>query len=84
MSVSAIHPGDLYEDCSFHPCICMGSTAVEVWGVSLIDGSYPRSCDIGLCGVRKITPEEAWQIKQSGPIDAEARNSIPISQKWWT
>jgi len=59
-------PGDLYEDCAYHPCLCVGVDVEDdnIWGVSLIDGSYPRSCSLDHCGVRKLDAEEAWEIKQ--------------------
>lgn len=60
-----ISVGDLYEDASFHPCLCMGIDDGFVWGVSLIDGSHPRSCDLMMSGIRKLTPAEAWSIKMT-------------------
>jgi hypothetical protein len=59
-------PGDLYEDCAYHPCLCVGVSVAddEIWGISLIDGSYPRSCSLNHCDVRKVGVEEAWEIKQ--------------------
>ena len=77
-----ISPGEIYEDCSYHPCLCMGTKDREVWG-SLIDGSYPRSCDLRMCGVRKLTPEEAWEIKRNGPTDAEAKAEYSVEKRWW-
>ena len=62
-----IKPGDIYEDCSHHPVLCIGVDVPggdEVWGISLIDGSEPRSCSILHCGVRKLSVQEAWAIKQ--------------------
>jgi hypothetical protein len=76
-------PGDIYEDCSYHPCLCVEATESEVLGISLIDGSQPRSCDIGACGVRHLTIAEAWDIKLRGPLTKEARNSIDSGHRWW-
>ena len=41
-------PGDIYEDVIYHPCLCVGVSVEEdeLWGISLIDGSYPRNCSI--------------------------------------
>jgi hypothetical protein len=78
-----IRPGDIYEDCSYHPCLCVGATEHEVWGVSLIDGSQPRSCDIQNCDVRLLSVDEAWQIKVSGPSDPATIASIPTTSRWW-
>lgn len=62
-------PGDLYEDCAGHPCLCVGINVADddIWGISLIDGSSPRSCSLANCGVRKLGVEEAWVIKQRYP-----------------
>ncbi|MDP9123426.1 MAG: hypothetical protein M3N82_02320 [Pseudomonadota bacterium] len=40
-----LSPGDLYEDCSFHPVVCVevDYDRDEIFGISLIDGSYMRS-----------------------------------------
>jgi len=79
-----IHPGDIYEDCFYHPVFCVGVDYKEdeIWGISLIDGSQPRSCSILHCGVRKLSADEAWKVKQSGPSDAGVREQI--ENKWWT
>lgn len=62
-----IQPGEIYQDCASHPCLCFGVEQEEddiaIWGISLIDGSYPRSCSLNHCGVHKMTLEEAWQRK---------------------
>ncbi|MEI2456387.1 hypothetical protein [Lysobacter firmicutimachus] len=43
--------GDIYEDVFFHPCLCLGvDEAGFVWGVSLIDGSHPRTTDLHRSG----------------------------------
>jgi hypothetical protein len=38
--------GDIFEDCAFHPVLCLGADYQQndLWGISLIDGTYPRSC----------------------------------------
>ena len=79
-------PGDLYEDCAYHPVLCLGADYEndDLWGISLVDGSYPRSCSFIHCGVRKLTPKQAWLIKTRGPIDAKDRKKIPAERRWWT
>jgi hypothetical protein len=74
-----LKPGDIYESCSYHPVLCLGVNykSDEVWGISLIDGSYPRSCSLVHCGVRKLTPKAAWEIKLHGPSDTVASNLAP-------
>jgi hypothetical protein len=58
-------PGDIYEDSAFHPCLCLGLEGGDPWGVSLIDGSYPRACAVEVA--RKLTFAEAWEWKMLGP-----------------
>ena len=74
--VLRLKPGDLFEDCAYHPVLCLGVNykTDEIWGVSLIDGSDPRACSLLHCGVRKLTAKEAWRIKMKGPSDREARD----------
>ena len=64
-SPDQIKPGDIYEDSFYHPCLCTEVSDYSIFGISLIDGSYPRGEDIELSGVRKLTIEEAviWKIK---------------------
>jgi hypothetical protein len=59
-------PGDIYEDAFYHPCLCVGASMKEdeVWGISLLDGSYPRSCSITYSHPRKLSVAEAWGIKK--------------------
>ena len=78
-----IQHGQLYEDCEYHPCLCVVTGQGEVWGISLIDGTQPRSCDLRMCGVRILSVEEAWDIKQNGPTDPEARASYSAERRWW-
>jgi hypothetical protein len=53
--------GDIYEDCAYHPVVCeeVEDEGENVSGVSLLDGSRPRSCSLQHCGVRLLTKEEA-------------------------
>jgi len=77
-----VAPGDLFEDCRYHPCLCVevgdGSDPAAVWGISLVDGS-PSGCDVRHCGLRKLTLEEAVQWKQAGPADRELEDR----DRWW-
>ena len=80
-----LKPGDIYESCSFHPCLCLGVDYKqdEVWGISLIDGSYPQACSLVHCGVRKLSLKGARDIKFRGPDSAEDRERISPSRRWW-
>lgn len=76
-----IKPGDIYEDSAYHPCICIGVDNDEVWGISLIDGTYPRTETIGLSGIRKLALAEAWEWKLKGPQDTDIDSDT--IKKWW-
>jgi hypothetical protein len=73
-----LRPGDFYEDCAGHPCLCtnVDPEIDEVNGISLIDGSYPRGCGVVGCGVRKLTLKEALLWRFFGPLDTP-RDSRP-------
>jgi hypothetical protein len=53
-----IKVGDIYEDCSYHPVLCLESDGFDVAGISLFDHSQPRSCSVKHCGVRKMSAQE--------------------------
>ncbi|MCP2363350.1 hypothetical protein HD597_010370 [Nonomuraea thailandensis] len=53
-----ISPGDLYEDCSFHPVLCTFNDGDRIEGISLIDASMPRACSVGFCGVIKLSIDD--------------------------
>jgi hypothetical protein len=60
-----IQKGMIYEDCAFHPVLCVGVHSDEsVSGISLIDGSYPRNCSLTSCGVIPLSVEEAVEIRK--------------------
>lgn len=81
-----IRVGDIFEDCAFHPVLCLGADYQEdaLWGISLIDGTYPRSCSFIHCGVRKLSLEEAWSIKMCGPAAEADAASIDPDRRWWS
>jgi hypothetical protein len=75
-----IVPGDLFEDCRYHPCVCYDvgdPPADSVFGISLIDGSTWQ-CSIVKCRVRKLTPAEAWRWKSEGPPVED----LPPEERW--
>ncbi|MFD8911783.1 hypothetical protein [Streptomyces sp. NPDC059575] len=62
-----IQVGDVYEDCCFHPVLCTAVdevAGVVLSGISLIDGTFPRSCDALHCGPVRIRVEDVMAIKQ--------------------
>lgn len=78
-----LKPGDFYEDCAYHPCLCIKVDEDEVSGISLVDGSTGRGCTIGHCGIRRLTVDEALDWKFFGPTDAEVRDRVEKSARWW-
>jgi hypothetical protein len=80
-----IRPGDIYEDCAWHPVLCVEADTDDdsLIGISLIDGSYPRCCSFVHCGVRKLSVAQAWTIRLHGPPDPETRARIEPSHCWW-
>lgn len=78
-------PGDYYEDCSFHPCLCVAVDGQGgISGISLVDGSSPRSCGINHCAVRKLTLEDVLLWKRKGPQNLEHPwTPLPDKQWWW-
>ena len=70
-SAPIIAIGDIYEDCSFHPVRCEAVDGDSISGVSLIDGSSPRSCSLGHCSVVKLTEPEAQQRIEAFKNDGE-------------
>ena len=74
-----INPGDLYEDSLRHPCLCVSKEGDEISGLSLVDGSFPRTENLKHVNIRKLTVQEAWQWRIGGPQDIE----LPLHQQWW-
>ena len=60
-----IRKGMIYEDCAFHPVLCVEVHSDDsVSGISLIDGSYPRTCSVTSCGIVSLSIEEAVEIRK--------------------
>jgi hypothetical protein len=74
-----LKPGDLYEDSLRHPCLCVNKKGSEISGISLVDGSYPRTDDLEHSRLRKLSVDEAWHWRISGPRDVE----LSPQQRWW-
>jgi len=61
----SFEPGMIYEDCAFHPVLCTNvHSDNSVSGISLIDGSAPRTCDLDSCGVIPLTVSEVLAIRK--------------------
>ncbi len=66
MTSDRILPGDIYEDCDFHPVLCIESSVEDnvVCGISLIDGTMPRSCSFAHCDVQRLSLVEAVRLRK--------------------
>lgn len=58
-----LKPGDLYEDCTYHPCKCTSINLEPVIpyikGISLITGiEQPHEASLNHCGVIPLTQEQ--------------------------
>lgn len=53
-----INLGEVYEDCAYHPVYCTEADKWDVAGISLFDGSGPRSCSIRHCAPRLMSKKE--------------------------
>ena len=83
LTVDDLKPGDFYEDCAYHPCLCIGTDRGMVEGISLVDGSFPRQCGVPQCGVRKLTFEEAVVWRMRGPPDIPPEIEMTDAQRYW-
>lgn len=78
LSKDDIAPGDIYEDSYGHPCLCVHITE-EIQGISLVDGSYPRTENIADHPLKKLSSTEAWEWRLNGPSGKE----VPPAFRWW-
>ncbi|MEV6827666.1 hypothetical protein [Amycolatopsis sp. NPDC051102] len=62
-----ISPGDVYEDCSFHPVLCTYVDDDEIGGISLIDASSPRACSLSGCAVIKLSIDDVIAANADWP-----------------
>lgn len=58
-----IKVGDIFLDCDNHPVFCTEVDGDDVAGISLIDGSHPRSCSITHCAVTKLKLKKAVELR---------------------
>ncbi|MEV5768009.1 hypothetical protein AB0L34_26015 [Micromonospora sp. NPDC052213] len=70
-----IKPGEIYEDCHFHPVLCLYNDGDQIHGISLIDASSPRACSIGFCAVIKLTVDDVIAARADWPGYLERRHA---------
>lgn len=79
-----LRSGDIYEDCAYHPVLAtyVSYENDEIAGISLVDGSVPRSCSLRYCGVRRLTVREAVELRAARLREMRPPRqspSVPIS-----
>lgn len=79
-----LKPGDFYQDCAYHPVLCTKVSGDAIEGISLIDGSAPRSCSIINCGIRQISLRTALRLKKHGPSKAKKQHVAALEKQGWT
>jgi hypothetical protein len=81
VSATEFHPGDIYEDCSFHPVLCTYiDDGDEIGGISLIDASAPRACSLSGCAVVKLTITDVLEARADWPAYRARRQAEFPSQ----
>lgn len=57
--------GDIYEDCSYHPMVCIevDDDGDGLLGVSMVNGRV-GGCSESYCGVWQLTPQQAHGLMQ--------------------
>jgi len=71
-----INPGDIYEDCAFHPVLCTHNDGEVVMGISLIDATSPRTCDLKHCGVVKLSVTDVIAARANWPSYLARRQEV--------
>ena len=79
MKAGDIEVGDYYEDCAYHPCVCIRVDDDDLYGISLVDGSAGRQCSKTHCGVVKISFKRACELRFYGPDNVD----IDPKHRWW-
>jgi hypothetical protein len=75
-----IKRGEFYEDCRYHPMLCVQPSPPdddELVGISLIDGAI-GACSEDHCGVVRLTTEEAIERKLNWKEFAH-QNGLPLA-----
>jgi hypothetical protein len=100
--VTRWHPGVIYEDCAHHAVLCCAAEPnrnsrwwrrvlhirgdTDLMGISLFDGSRPRSCSVRHCAPRKLTLagavalRGAWEQGRRGEGPASAESELRTMQ----
>ena len=79
-SKRAIKVGEVYWDCAYHPVLCTESDGEDVAGISLFDGSGPRSCSIYNCGATKLNSDQVQFLIKKREMVLEAERKFHDSE----
>ena len=71
-----IQIGEFYEDCRYHPMLCLGKDGEDLTGLDLIDGTEGWGCSERHCGVIRLTIQEAALRKSAWPQWLDAYKQI--------
>lgn len=64
MGTSDFVAGADYEDCAYHPVLLTQVFSDgSIGGISLVEGTQPRNCDLQHCGPELLTLEQVVLIK---------------------
>lgn len=66
LNSKSIRPGDIYENCNYHPMACVENNYGELTGVSLIDGRV-GCCSMFHCGPFKMSLDDGIKIAREWP-----------------
>lgn len=50
--------GNFYWDCNYHPVLATEVDGDDIAGISLFDGTQPRSCSMLYCGIDWLTYQQ--------------------------
>jgi hypothetical protein len=80
-----VRMGDFYEDCRYHPMLCVWRDDDMLTGVSLVDGKI-GCCSASHCGVQKLDKYDAVYLRLCGPLrgwPVGEKCPWPKEQQWW-
>jgi hypothetical protein len=63
LNPKAIRPGHLYENCNYHPMVCLRNDHGDLTGISLVNGQV-GGCSVFHCGPFKMTVEQAEAARE--------------------
>ena len=68
-----IQPGDIYEDCAYHPVLCTHRDDDYIEGISLLDATAPHGCSLTHCGVVALSIVDVIAARTDWPAYRASR-----------